>query len=200
MVKPLQIGITGGIGAGKSLICRIFYCLGIPVYDADGHAKELMTTDVILISNIKKEFGELSYNTDGTLNRNYLSSAVFDDSEKLSKLNSLVHPQVGADYNRWVEKHRNYPYVMKEAALLFEAGSDKLLDKVIVIHAPEELRIQRVIARDPHRSRDQVRAIMSKQMPEAQKMEKADFIILNDEKELVVPQVLELHNQFLSRV
>ncbi len=196
MVKPLQIGITGGIGAGKSLICRIFHCLGIPVYDADGHAKELMTTDVILISNIKKEFGELSYNTDGTLNRNYLSSAVFDDSEKLSKLNSLVHPQVGADYNRWVEKHGNYPYVMKEAALLFEAGSDKLLDKVIVIHAPEELRIQRVIARDPHRSKDQVRAIMSKQMPEAQKMEKADFIILNDEKELVVPQVLELHTQF----
>lgn len=196
MVKPLQIGITGGIGAGKSLICRIFHCLGIPVYDADGHAKELMTTDVILISNIKKEFGELSYNTDGTLNRNYLSAAVFDDSEKLSKLNSLVHPQVGADYNRWVEKHRNYPYVMKEAALLFEAGSDKLLDKVIVIHAPEELRIQRVIARDPHRSKDQVRAIMSKQMPEAQKMEKADFIILNDEKELVVPQVLELHTQF----
>ena len=200
MVKPLQIGITGGIGAGKSLICRIFHCLGIPVYDADGHAKELMTTDVILISNIKKEFGELSYNTDGTLNRNYLSSAVFDDSEKLSKLNSLVHPQVGADYNRWVEKHRNYPYVMKEAALLFEAGSDKLLDKVIVIHAPEELRIQRVIARDPHRSKDQVRAIMSKQMPEAQKMEKADFVIINDEKELVVPQVLELHNQFLSIV
>ena len=200
MRNPLQIGITGGIGAGKSLVCRIFHCLGIPVYDADGHAKELMTTDVILISNIKKEFGELSYNTDGTLNRNYLSSAVFDDSEKLSKLNSLVHPQVGADYNHWVEKHGNYPYVMKEAALLFEAGSDKLLDKVIVIHAPEELRIQRVIARDPHRSKDQVRAIMSKQMPEAQKMEKADFIILNDEKELVVPQVLELHNQFLSIV
>ena len=192
MVKPLQIGITGGIGAGKSLICRIFHCLGIPVYDADGHAKELMTTDVILISNIKKEFGELSYNTDGTLNRNYLSSAVFDDSEKLSKLNSLVHPQVGADYNRWVEIHRNYPYVMKEAALL--------LDKVIVVHAPEELRIQRVIARDSHRSKDQVRAIMSKQMPEAQKMKKADFIIINDEKDLVVPQVLELHNRFLSIV
>jgi dephospho-CoA kinase len=198
VIKPLQIGITGGIGAGKSLISRIFHCLEIPVYDADGHAKELMTTDVILISNIKKEFGELSYNTDGTLNRNYLSSAVFDDSEKLSKLNSLVHPQVGADYKRWVEKHRNYPYVIKEAALLFEAGSDKLLDKVIVVHAPEELRIQRVIARDPHRSKDQVRAIMSKQMPETQKMEKADFIIVNDEKELVVPKVLELHNQFLS--
>ena len=195
---PFQIGITGGIGAGKSLICRIFQCLGVPVYDADGHAKELMTTDVILISNIKKEFGELSYNTDGSLNRSYLSSAVFNDSEKLNKLNSLVHPRVGGDYNRWVEKNRNNPYVMKEAALLFEAGSNKQLDKVIVVHAPEALRIKRVLARDPNRSEDQVRAIISKQMPEAQKMEKADFIIINDEKKLLVPQVLELHNQFLS--
>jgi dephospho-CoA kinase len=196
--NPFQIGITGGIGAGKSLICRIFQCLGVPVYDADGHAKELMTTDVILMSNIKKEFGELSYNTDGSLNRSYLSSAVFNDSEKLNKLNTLVHPRVGEDYNRWVEKHRSNPYVMKEAALLFEAGSNKLLDKVIVVHAPEALRIKRVLARDPNRSEDQVRAIINKQMPEAQKMEKADIIIINDENKLLVPQVLELHNQFLS--
>jgi dephospho-CoA kinase len=198
VLNPLQIGITGGIGAGKSLVCRIFHCLGIPVYDADGHAKELMTTDVILMSNIKKEFGELSFNTDGSLNRNYLSMTVFNDSEKLSKLNSLVHPQVGADYGRWVEINRNYPYVIKEAALLFEAGSFKLLDKVIVVHAPEALRIQRVLARDPHRSEDQVRVIISKQMSEDQKIEKADFVVINDEKELLVPQVLELHNQFLS--
>ena len=200
MLSPLQIGITGGIGAGKSLICRIFHCLGIPIYDADGHAKELMTTDVILMSNIKKEFGELSYNTDGSLNRSYLSSTVFNDSETLKKLNRLVHPQVGADYSRWVEKHRSNSYVIKEAALLFEAGSNELLDKVIVVHAPEALRVQRVLVRDPNRSEDQVRAIISKQMPEAQKMEKADFIIINDEKELLVPQVLALHNQFLSIV
>jgi dephospho-CoA kinase len=99
VLGPLQIGITGGIGAGKSIVCRIFNCLGIPVYDADGHAKELMTTDVILISNIKKEFGELSFSTDGSLNRDYLSRTVFNDREKLSKLNSLVHPRVGADYS-----------------------------------------------------------------------------------------------------
>jgi len=196
----LQIGVTGGIGAGKSIVCRIFNCLGIPVYDADGHAKELMTTDVILISNIKKEFGELSFGTDGSLNRNYLSRTVFNNNEKLSKLNSLVHPRVGADYSRWVERHKKYPYVIKEAALLFEAGSYKLLDKVIVVHAPETLRIQRVLVRDPHRNEDQVRAIIDKQIPDDQKLDRADFVIRNDERELLVPQVVELHKRFLSIV
>lgn len=173
--------------------------MGIPVYDADGHAKELMTTNVILRANIKKEFGELSFNANGSLNRNYLSSTVFSDREKLGKLNSLVHPHVAADYNRWVEGHRNYPYVIKEAALLFEAGSYKVLDRVIVVQAPEPLRTQRVLARDPHRSEDQVRAIMSKQMPEADKIEKADFVIINDEEKLLVPQVLALHNNFCQQ-
>jgi dephospho-CoA kinase len=196
--SPLQIGITGGIGAGKSLIGRIFHCLAIPVYDADGHAKELMTTDVILVTNIKKEFGELSYNTDGSLNRNYLSKTVFNDDVKLKELNKLVHPRVGEDYKRWVERNENYHYLIKEAALLFEAGSDKLLDKVVVVHAPEVLRIQRVLARDPQRSEDQVRAIINNQMSEEEKMERADFIIHNDEKELLIPQVLKLHHQFLS--
>lgn len=198
MRTPLQIGITGGIGAGKSLICRIFHCLGIPVYDADGHAKELMTTDVILVTNIKKEFGELSYNSNGSLNRDYLSSTVFNDNEKLKKLNKLVHPRVGEDYKRWVDQNGNYHYLVKEAALLFEAGSDKLLDKVIVVHAPEDLRIQRVLARDPQRSEDQVRAIINNQMSEEEKMERADFIINNDEKELLIPQVVKLHNQLLA--
>jgi dephospho-CoA kinase len=100
---PLQVGITGGIGSGKSLICRIFLCLGAPVYDADSHAKNLMTTDGILVSNIKKEFGDLSYNTDGSLNRKYLSSTVFTHADKLDKLNSLVHPRVALDFARWVE-------------------------------------------------------------------------------------------------
>jgi len=194
---PLQIGITGGIGSGKSLICKIFHCLGIPVYDADSHAKELMTTDGILLSKIKKEFGELSFNTDGSLNRNYLSSAVFNDVEKLKKLNSLVHPRVGEDYSRWVEQKRTYPYVLKEAALLFEASSNQFLDKVIVVYAPVTLRIQRVLKRDPHRTEDQVRAIVENQLPEEEKMKRADFILVNDEKVLLIPQVLELHARFL---
>lgn len=197
MSTPLQIGITGGIGSGKSLICKIFHCLGIPVYDADSHAKELMTTDGILLSKIKKEFGELSFNTDGSLNRNYLSSAVFNDVEKLKKLNSLVHPRVGEDYSRWVEQKRTYPYVLKEAALLFEASSNQFLDKVIVVYAPVTLRIQRVLKRDPHRTEDQVRAIVENQLPEEEKMKRADFILVNDEKVLLIPQVLELHARFL---
>ena len=198
MKRPLQIGITGGIGSGKSLVCKIFRCLGIPVYDADSHAKELMTTDGILVSNIKKEFGDLSFLSDGSLNRNYLSLTVFNDPEKLKKLNSLVHPRVGENYERWVEKQGSYSYVLKEAALLFETHSDQKLDKVIVVQAPEPMRIKRVLRRDQHRSEDQIRAIIKNQMPEEEKMKRADFIVLNDEKELLIPQVLELNTRFLS--
>src|SRR5688572_17236778 len=143
------------MGSGKSLVCKIFHCLGAPVYDADSHAKGLMTTDGILVSEIKKEFGELSYNIDGSLNRAYLSHTVFNDTKQLEILNRLVHPRVGANYRRWVDQYKNHPYVLKEAALLFESGSHQSLDKVIVVHAPEELRIQRVLRRDKHRSADQ---------------------------------------------
>ena len=193
MQTPKQIGITGGIGTGKSLVCRIFQCFGVPAYDADSHAKELMTTDGILISNIKKEFGELSYNTDGSLNRNYLSLRVFNDAEQLKKLNELVHPRVAIDYKRWVENKIGFPYVLKEAALLFEAGSNQQLDKVIVVHAPEEIRIRRVLKRDRHRTEAQVKSIVKNQMPEEEKMKRADFIVRNDETVLLIPQIVELH-------
>ena len=193
MQTPKQIGITGGIGTGKSLVCRIFQCFGVPVYDADSHAKELMTTDGILISNIKKEFGELSYNTDGSLNRNYLSSRVFNDAEQLKKLNQLVHPRVAIDYKRWVDNKVGAQYILKEAALLFEAGSNQQLDKVIVVTAPETLRIQRVLKRDRHRTEAQVKSIVENQMPEEEKMRRADFIVSNDETVLLIPQVVELH-------
>lgn len=193
MQTPKQIGITGGIGTGKSLVCRIFQCFGVPTYDADSHAKELMTTDGILISNIKKEFGELSYNTDGSLNRNYLSLRVFNDAEQLKKLNELVHPRVAIDYKRWVENKIGFPYVLKEAALLFEAGSNQQLDKVIVVHAPEEIRIRRVLKRDRHRTEAQVKSIVKNQMPEEEKMKRADFIVRNDETVLLIPQIVELH-------
>ncbi|HEY3405841.1 MAG TPA: dephospho-CoA kinase [Ohtaekwangia sp.] len=200
MSSPLQIGITGGIGSGKSLVCRIFACLGIPVYDADSHAKGIMTTDGILISQIKKEFGDLSYLGDGTLNRKHLSEVVFNDSRRLELLNKLVHPRVGYHYEQWVKEHKDYPYVMKEAALLLEAGSYKSLDKIIVVYAPLDLRIERVLKRDKHRVREQVEAIIKKQMPEEKKAEHADAIIRNDEQSLIIPQVLELHHRFLSMV
>jgi dephospho-CoA kinase len=196
---PLQIGITGGIGSGKSLICNIFRCLGVPVYDADSHAKELMTTDGILVSDIKKEFGVLSYSVDGGLNRNYLSKQVFNDPERLETLNKLVHPRVGVDFRKWVERKKRHPYILKEAALLYEVGSYESLDKVVVVYANEVLRIQRVLKRDPHRTADQVMAIIKNQMPEEEKLKRADFTILNDETVLLIPQVVSLHQRFSYR-
>lgn len=193
MSNPLQIGITGGIGSGKTLVSKIFACLGIPVYDADSHAKELMTTDGILVSQIKKEFGDLSYLSDGTLNRKYLSEVVFNNQERLDVLNKLVHPRVGENYTQWVKRHNRKAYVLKEAALLFETGSYQALDKIIVVHAPEEVRIKRVMHRDG-RAEQQVREIIRKQMSEEEKLTRADFIIYNDESSLIIPQVLALHN------
>ena len=197
-MPALQIGITGGIGSGKSLVCRIFACLGVPVYDADSHAKELMTTDGILVSQIRKEFGDLSYQSDGTLNRVYLSEVVFSNPEKLKVLNALVHPRVGEDFKRWSMVHNDKPYVLKEAALLFEAGSYQSLDKIIVVQAPDDLRIKRVIARDRHRTPADVKAIMNKQLSEDEKQKRADYIIRNDDSTLIIPQVLQLHQHFLG--
>jgi len=196
--KPLQVGITGGIGSGKSLVCKIFQTLGAPVYDADSHAKILMTTDGILVDQIKKEFGSLSYDERGGLNRKHLSQTVFSDETKLSKLNSLVHPRVASDYDRWLTNHTNNAYVIKEAALLFESGSSILLDKIIVVTAPEKMRVKRVLKRDPQRTEQDVIKIIRSQMSEEEKLKKADVVIQNNETELIIPQVLKLHDQWVG--
>jgi dephospho-CoA kinase len=193
---PLQIGITGGIGSGKSLVCKIFRQLGVSVYDADSHAKALMTTDGILVSQIKKEFGDLSYRPDGALNREWLAANVFSDAVKLEKLNRLVHPRVAVDYEEWLKAHANEPYVLKEAALLFESGSYRLLDKVVVVSAPENIRKNRVLKRDTHRTVEQFDGIVEKQLPEDEKLKRADYIIVNDDATLLIPQVLKLHEEF----
>ncbi len=197
MAGPLQVGITGGIGSGKSTVCRVFHCLGAPVYDADTRAKELMTTDGILIEQIKEEFGTLSYLPDGSLNRTHLSRAAFGNAERLKTLNSLVHPRVADDYSKWVERNRQSPYILREAALLFEAQATSTLGCIIVVYAPEAVRIKRVLARDPHRTESDVRSIMSNQWSDEEKMKRADEIITNDDEHLVIPQVLRLHQQFI---
>ena len=117
---PLQIGITGGIGSGKSLICKIFSCLGVPVYDADSRAKSIMISDNVLIENIKATFGDVSYKVDGSLHRDYLAKEVFYSPEKLKKLNQLIHPRVQLDYENWVQENKTHHYVVKESALLLE--------------------------------------------------------------------------------
>jgi dephospho-CoA kinase len=196
--KPFQIGITGGIGSGKSTICKIFTCLGVPVYDADSRAKSIMTTDGILIEQIKKEFGDLAYLPDGSLDREYLSRVIFENQEKRSLLNQMVHPRVAADTNRWLDQNREATYVVREAALLIESGAYLRVDKVLLVTAPEELRIKRVLARDPHRLREEVVKIMATQLPEEEKKKVADVVVYNDETQLLVPQILHLHNQFLK--
>ncbi len=200
MDRPLLIGITGGIGSGKSLICRILSTLGVPIYDADTRAKELMTTDEILVNQIKEKFGAESYQVNGSLDRDYLSREVFNDPTKLEKLNQLVHPRVAVDSEKWTKKNKNFPYLVKEAALLFESGSYKLLDKIIVVTAPESLRVQRVINRDMSKDKEDVLKIIRSQMPEEEKIKRADFVIRNDETELVIPQVIKLHERFIDRV
>ena len=199
MRKTLQIGITGGIGSGKSTVCRVFSTLGVPIYDADSRAKSLMTTDGILMSQIKKEFGTLSFRSDGSVDREYLARTVFQDEVKLNVLNKLIHPRVAMDYERWVGEQKN-DYVLKEAALLFEAKSHQLLDKIIVVHAPAEVRIKRVLQRDPQRTRQQVEDIIRNQMSDEEKLALADYKIVNDESKLVVPQVLELHETFKKMI
>lgn len=193
----LQAGITGGIGSGKTMVARLFQCLGIPVYDADSHAKNLMTTDGNLRNAIQAEFGSLSYTAEGLLNREYLASTVFPDPEKLQKLNQLVHPAVARDYQCWVEDQSKWspPYVLKEAALLLSAGM--FSGKVIVVTAPVDVRLNRVAGRDK-RTEKEIRQIMDRQMTEEQMLDRADFVVTNDGRQALIPQVLRIH-ELLSR-
>ncbi|HEY8400740.1 MAG TPA: dephospho-CoA kinase [Cytophagaceae bacterium] len=193
----LKIGITGGIGAGKSLVAKVFNVLGVPVYDADKRAKWLMNSDPYIIKEIKLLFGEQSYTSQG-LDSRFIAGKVFNNQPMLDRLNAIVHPQVGLDFIHWSKEQSGVPYVLKEAALMFEANSDKQLDRVIVVSAPLEVRIKRVLKRDPFRTREQVKAIIDKQMPEQRKVELADFVIINDDKTLIIPQVIEVHNKIVS--
>ena len=199
MKKTLKIGITGGIGVGKSVVALIFSKLEIPVYDADTRAKWLMTHHTQLIQEIKANFGEESYLKNGEINRRYLAEKVFIDKNNIQKMNSLVHPKVGEDTLAWVkEKEGKFPYILKEAALLYESGGDKGLDKIIVVTAPIEVRIARIQKRDPQRSKAEILGIINKQMPDEEKIKRADFLIHNDGETLLIPQVLKLHQQLLG--
>ena len=189
----LKIGLTGGMGSGKSVVAKVFETLGIPVYYADDAAKKLMNNNEELKAEIIKNFGEESY-TNGELNRKYIASIVFNDKEKLELLNSLTHPATIRDAEEWI-KSQNSPYIIKEAALLFESGANKNLDHVIGVDAPLPLRIKRVMNRDGI-TEEEIMKRINRQMDEEKKMRMCDFIIINNEQELVIPQVLELHKKF----
>jgi dephospho-CoA kinase len=194
----LRVGLTGGIGSGKSTIAAIFETLGIPVSYADPEAKRLMNEDAGLREDIIQNFGAGAY-TDGKLNRKYLAEMVFTDPEKLSLLNSLVHPVTIRDGERWMQ-HLNdrFPYAIREAALIFETRAVGHLDFVIGVSAPEELRIQRTMQRD-RVTREEVLRRMRNQIDEDIKMQLCDAVIVNDERSAVIPQVLAIHHQLLQR-
>lgn len=192
-----RIGITGGIGSGKSTVCQIFSLLGVPIYSADDQAKWLMTHDKELKSQIISHFGSEAYLDDGSLNRAYLAEKAFSDPEKVKTINSLVHPAVGRDFEAWATA-QNTPYVLKEAALIFETGGEKYLDQVINVSSPLKIRLARVLMRDPHRSEKQVHEIINQQLPDEEKNERADFVIKNSDNKLLIPQVLEIHKKILT--
>lgn len=192
-----KVGITGGIGSGKSTVCRVFSLLGIPVYYADDAAKEIMHKDEQLKASIKHHFGENIYDENGQLQRAALGKIVFNDKDKLELLNSLVHPATIRQGEEWAARQQA-PYVIKEAALLFESGSAASLDVIIGVTAPQPLRILRVMKRD-NVSREDVLARMYKQIEEPVKMKLCDFVIHNDDQQMVIPQVLKLHAQLLER-
>ena len=188
----IKVGVTGGIGSGKSMVCKLFSLLGVPIYAADEKARFLMEHDAALVSALKGLFGEEVY-LQQKLNRVYLAQQVFHDASKLSQLNALVHPCVAKDFDLWVEHHAQAPLLIKEAAVMLENKPYDHLDKVIAVVAPEALRIQRVLKRDPQRTEKEVKAIIDKQFPENKNRALADFIIINDDKHLVIPQVMQLY-------
>ena len=197
MKKPLQVGITGGIGSGKTTVCKIFEILNIPIYYADMEAKKLMVTNELLIQEIKDFLGPKAYLEEGQLNRKYIAQQVFNDEQKLKRLNSIVHPAMYKDGLRWHKEQKGVPYTLKEAAILFESNGHRSMDKTILVVAPLDIRLERVMARDKA-TKEEVLARVSKQMPDEEKIPLADFIILNDGKAPIVPQILKIHDRIVE--
>ena len=194
-MKPLLVGITGGIGAGKSVVCKIFMTLGVPIYDADSRAKWLMKNDESLKQRIQELFGPESF-LNNELDREFIGKKAFHNPQLLNELNGLVHPVVAQDFKTFTEQHAAVNYVIKEAALLIETGSYTSLDHLILVTAPLEVRLARVKKRDTHRTRQDIEAIISKQLSDDEKIPLSDTIIVNDNRTLLIPQVLKLHEQF----
>ena len=193
----LKIGLTGGIGSGKTTVAHIFEVLSIPVYYADDAAKKIMNENKNLRQEIIKHFGIETY-VEGKLNRPFLAEAIFSDPQKILLINSIIHPATIADAEQWFEKQQG-PYAIKEAALIFEANAEKNLDLVIGVSSALELRLQRVMERDGI-SKEAVEKRMHLQMDESKKMERCDFIINNNDVELLIPQVISIHEKLLQNM
>lgn len=190
----LKVGITGGIGSGKSSACKVFELLGIPVYNADIEAKKLLDFNAEVKQRVINEFGKEVINKDGFVDRQKLATLVFNDKDKLKKLNNIIHPAVAKHFEGWSNAHQTFPYILKEAAILFESAADKGTDKIISVVAPIELKIKRTMNRD-NISEDLVKQRMNNQISDEEKIKRSDFVIYNDEQQLLIPQIIRIHEQ-----
>lgn len=190
----LVVGLTGGIGSGKSIISKVFELLGIPVYNSDEMAKYLISNSTIIKEKLKINFGKGVFNKNDILNRKLLAEIVFNDTKKLNKLNSIVHPEVRKNFNIWSKSKHQFPYILKEAAILIETETYKELDKLILVTASEATRIKRVMLRDEVLALE-VKNRMRNQLSDTVKMKYADFIIKNDDGEMILEQIVRIHNR-----
>lgn len=191
----IRVGITGGMGTGKSTVAAVFAAMGIPVFDADSTARRIMNSDPVLQQQIIASFGVEAY-AGGQLNRSWMAERVFQNEAELAVLNQLVHPAVIAAGEKWMQQQKT-PYAIKEAAIIFESGSQRWLDFIIGVTAPLSLRIQRVMHRS-QLTRDEILKRMDQQMDDAIKMKLCDAVIINDEQHALIPQVLSIHNSILK--
>ncbi len=191
------VGVSGGIGSGKSMVCRVFSALGIPVYSADERAKYLTNNDLLLKNKIKNLLGNEAYAADGSYDRAWVAKQVFNNADRLQELNALIHPRVQEDTEQWASKNQQHPYIVKEAALFKKTGVGNNLDFLIVVISPISLRMERLKQRDTRRSEQEILDIMARQLSDEERIENADFIVYNNETRLLVPQIWNLHNKLI---
>jgi len=190
------VGLTGGIGSGKTIVSEVFKSIGIPVYNSDIEAKILMNTDSDIINKLKMIFGYNIYNSENQLDRKKLADLIFNNKDKLNTVNSIVHPPVKKHFQIWMNK-QNSLYVIKETAILFESGTYKDVDKIITVSAPLSLRIKRLILRD-NSNKKKIMERIKNQLNDEYKIKNSDFVINNNNEELILPQILSIHNNLLN--
>ena len=190
-----KIGITGGMGSGKTTACRVFELLGIPVYYSDEESKKILSSDKIVRVELLQLFGNDILDADDKIDRKKLATLVFNNKLALDQLNAVLHPAVGKHFEKWL-LIQQAPYIIKEAAILFESGAYKQVEKVITVTAPLELRIKRILKRD-NTSREEILQRIERQMSDEEKIERSDIVLVNDEEVLLIPQILKVHQSLL---
>jgi len=191
------VGLTGGVGSGKTTVANMFHDFGVPIYIADEEAKKLMATSKIIKRKLIELFGSDAY-IKGELNKPYIAKTIFNDKTYLERMNAIIHPRVGTHFKKWAAK-QNAPYVIKEAAVIFENGTYKEFDYVITVTTPQDLKIQRLLKRD-NTTIEKIEAIMKNQWSDEEKIKLSDFVIVNSDLEKTIEQVAKIHKQILKNI